>query len=127
MRKVEHRTGAVEEAIRTHAALFDIPTQAVVATTLDGRIVYWSDTAARMYGWSSEEVLGRDILEVTPSETTREQAAEIMSRLREGQIWSGEFHVRTRAGEGFCAHVRDVPVRDDRGELIGIVGISHGA
>src|SRR5918992_634016 len=48
-----------------------------VATDLEGRITYWNHFAERLYGWPAAEALGRDILEVTPAETSAEQAVEI--------------------------------------------------
>src|SRR5688572_22920705 len=100
------------DRIRAFVEPFNTRHQAVVATTLDGRIVYWNSAANRIYGWREEEVLGRDILEVTPSRVSQETAAEIMERLRAGAIWTGQFQVRHRDGEEFMALVRDVPVRD---------------
>ena len=114
----------VREAICAQAKLFDTVQQAVIATTLQGSIVYWNRAALRIYGWREDEVLGRDILEVTPSRISRETAMTIMEHLRAGRSWSGEFPVKRKDGVEFTAHVRDVPVRDGRGELVGIVGIS---
>ena len=112
------------ELVRSHARVFDTKIQAVIGTTLDGRIVYWNETATRIYGWRAEEALGRDVLDVTPALISREAASAIMQRLRAGRTWSGDFRVRRRDGQDFLAHVQDVPVPDERGELIGIVGIS---
>ena len=47
-----------------------------------------------------------------------------MAHLQRGETWSGEFLVQSRQGRVFPAHVTDSPVLDERGQLIGIVGIS---
>ena len=112
--------------IQAHAELFDIPGQAVIATTTDGRIVYWSKAASTLYGWSEQEALGRDILEVTPTAMTRADATDIMENLRNGRTWTGEFNVQRRDGQEFLAYVRDLPVHSN-GSLVGIVGISRPA
>lgn len=112
------------DAIRRQAAVFDTRFQAVIGTTTSGEIVYWNGAAERLYGWKAEEVEGRSIVDVTPSAATREQAEEIMERLRAGRSWSGEFRVRSKLGEEFQAVVQDVPVQDSSGKLIGLVGIS---
>lgn len=109
------------------AELFDIPGQAVIATDVAGAIHYWSAEAERLYGWSREEVLGRPITEVTPSDLSRDEAQLIMRQLRRGQSWSGSFQVKHRTGATFHARVVDVPVRDASGALVGIVGISRPA
>ena len=71
------------------------------------------------------EVLGRNIVGVTPTTLSMGEAATIMSRLQAGVPWAGSFVVRNRAGEAIVADVLDIPVRDQEGVLIGIVGVSH--
>lgn len=115
----------MSEAVRKAAADFDIPGQAVIGTALDGRIVYWNRGAVDLYGWPEAEVIGRNVLEVTPSTVSAEQGRRILEQLQNGRTWSGEFGVQTRAGELFTVHVRDVPVRDSNGDLVGIIGISR--
>jgi PAS domain S-box-containing protein len=107
------------------AALFDIPGQAVIATDATGRILLWNAAAEELYGWRAEEVLGRSIVEVTPTSLSRVEAADIMSRLAMGLSWSGTFHVQHKDGSTFHVRVMDTPVRNDAGELEGIIGISE--
>ncbi|HLL74176.1 MAG TPA: PAS domain S-box protein [Pyrinomonadaceae bacterium] len=114
-----------EDAIRFQAHLLDTVEEAVIATDLGGHVTYWNRFAERMYGWRAGEVIGRNVVEVTPAETTREQADEIMSRLREGQSWSGEFFVRRRDGTSFPVSVTDTPIYDSDGRQVGIVGVSR--
>ncbi|HWS90727.1 MAG TPA: PAS domain S-box protein [Pyrinomonadaceae bacterium] len=113
-----------EESIRFQAHLLDTVEQAVIATDLEGRITYWNHFAERLYGWPASEAVGRHILEVTPTDTSAEQAVEIMARLAAGETWSGEFNVRRRDGTSFPAMVTDTPVHDEAGRLVGIVGVS---
>lgn len=111
-------------SIHEMAEPLDIAGQSVIATTPDGTIVYWSKGATELYGWSRSEAIGRNIVDVTPTAQTRDQAASIMTLLKAGEIWNGQFKVRRRDGTEFIADVRDVPVFDAVGRLIGIVGIS---
>ncbi len=113
-----------EKAIKFQADLLDTVQQAVIATDLKGSITYWNEFAENLYGWSSAEVIGPNIVEITPSTTMQEQASEIMSHLNEGKSWSGEVLLSRKDGTTFPAMVNDSPVYDDRGTLIGIVGIS---
>jgi len=110
-----------------HFQLLDALRHAVIATDTHGRITGWSTSAELLYGWKSEEVIGRDILAITPSDLSRTQAAEIMETLQLGDVWSGDFRVRRRNGEEFLASVTDVPLLDDAQRLIGIVGVSAHA
>ncbi|MDQ3549765.1 MAG: PAS domain S-box protein, partial [Chloroflexota bacterium] len=85
-----------EEAIRFQAQLLETVGQAVVATDTAGHITYWNRAAETLYGWQADEVIGRDILEITPAEQTHKQASEIMQRMTAGDMWSGEFMVRRK-------------------------------
>jgi PAS domain S-box-containing protein len=118
---------AAADAILAYARLFDTPRQAVIGTTVQGTIVYWSDGASHLYGWQEQDVLGMSIVDVTPADHSREEAEEIMTRLSRGQTWSGRFRVRRRDGSEIEVDVQDLPVRDTRGSLVGIVGVSSEA
>lgn len=112
------------DMIRSHARLFDTDHQAVIGTTVDGEIVYWSRAAQTTYGWSAEEVYGLHITDVTPASVSRELGEKILRQLQEGRSWSGRFNVRSKMGEEFEVSVRDITVRNSFGDLIGIIGIS---
>ncbi len=112
------------QQFEVHSHLLNVIGQAVVVTDSVGKITYWNAFAEKLYGWSSVEVLGRDILDVTPAETTQEQAAEILACLSRGESWSGEFLVQKRDGTKFPAYVTDTPVLDKAGDVVSIIGIS---
>src|SRR5215218_2234332 len=115
---------SAEEQIRFQARLLDAVGQATIATNPQGRIIYWNRAAEELYGWSKGEVMGRPIVEVTPSEEMLEHAEEIMSELRAGRSWSGEFVVQRKDGSTFPAMITDTPVHDEQGNLEGIIGVS---
>ena len=112
------------EALHFQAQLLDTVGQAVIATNRDNQIIYWNRFAESLYGWSPKEAIGHDIVEITPSDATREQANEIMTRLRDGESWSGEFMVQHKDGTTFPVLVTDTPIVDESGEQIGIIGVS---
>jgi PAS domain S-box-containing protein len=115
---------AVQERLLFQASLLEAAGDAMVATDPDGIITYWNLGAERTYGWQAEEVLGRNIIDVTPSRQTVAQAQAIMQALRAGETWSGEFLVTHMDGHEFPAYVTDSPVYDDAGKLIAIIGTS---
>lgn len=83
----------------------------------------WNHAAETLYGWPRGEALGKNIIDVTPATMSRDHAAEIMQTLAEGQVWSGDFPLRTRDGESFVASVTDVPIVHD-GVVAGVIGVS---
>lgn len=106
------------------ARLLDMVGQAVIATDPQGTILYWNCYAESLYGRRQAEVVGRNVMEVVVSQAETPLADEIMSGLRAGKSWSGEFLVQRQDGSIFPAQVTNTPVFDDAGILRAIVGIS---
>jgi PAS domain S-box-containing protein len=98
---------------------------AVIATDINGYIIFWNRAAEWLYGWTADEVTGRNILDVTPNKQSRALAAAIFDRLAKGETWSGEFETRHKDGHTLLVTVNDYPVRDQSGQLIAIVGVSR--
>lgn len=113
-----------ERDIEFQARLLDTIEQSVIATDLDGIVIYWNKFAEKLYGWTAEEALGRRILELTTPEIMIKQAADIMAQLREGKSWTGEFTVRRRDGTMFPALIVNSPFTDADGNFAGVVGVS---
>ena len=113
-----------EKQIRFQASLLDAVEEAVIATDLDGTILFWNLFAERLYGWTNSEALGSNVIELIPSTATRGDATEIFAKLRDGQSWTGEFMVKKKDGTVFPSLVTDSPIYSKQGELIGIVGVS---
>jgi PAS domain S-box-containing protein len=117
-------SAATADAVLNYARLFDTPQQAVIGTTRAGSIVYWSYAAERFYGWRADDVLGRNIVEVTSADAARHAAEDIMEALSAGKSWVGTFPVRRSDGSEIEVEVSNLPVRNATGTLVGIVGVS---
>lgn len=116
--------GERSELILAEARARDRAGVAVIATDSRGKIVYWSSGAESLYGWPVDEAIGRDILEVTPTRSSEDEATEIMEQLRNGRLWTEIFIVQRHDGTPIMVHVTDIPIRID-GEVIGVVGVSR--
>ncbi len=113
-----------EERVRFQSHLLDQVEAGVISTDLDGKVTYWNEHAGKLYGYTREETLGRDITELTVGPTEAELAYEIMEQLRSGEAWEGEFVTSRKDGSKFHAHVVDSLVYDAEGRAMGIVGVS---
>jgi len=114
----------ISEKVNFQARLLNAVGQAIIATDIKGTIIHWNQAAEQLYGWPEAEVLGRNIVTVTPAETSKEQAVKILSKLISGESWSGEFVAKRRDGTLFAAIVTNTPITNDQGEIIGIIGVS---
>lgn len=113
-----------EEQVRFQAHLLEQVQAAVIATDMRGEVIHWNEHAEKLYGWSREEVMGRDISELTIGPEEAGVAAEIMEQLRAGKSWEGEFVTRRKDGSTFPAYVTDSLLHDAQGNAVGIVGVS---
>lgn len=114
----------LEQELDFEKRLLNAIDQAIIATDISGLITFWSPSAEKLYGWKKDEVMGKNITEITPSDLSIDQAKFIMESLKQGGTWKGEFNVKKKDGTSFLAYVIDTPVLDENGVLTGIIGIS---
>jgi PAS domain S-box-containing protein len=108
-----------------HYPFLELVTAAIIITDISGIITYWNPFAEELYGWTSPEVVGRSIMDITVSAETNEEARKHMAALRAGNAWSGEFKVRCKTGALLDALVTLSPIVDETNSVIGIVGVSQ--
>ncbi len=92
---IEHKQS--EEKIREQAALLNRSQDAIILETVDGLVTYWNEGASRMFGWSSEETLGRKLGDILKDVEPR-QILGIAGTVREDGEWAGETKARDRRG-----------------------------
>jgi diguanylate cyclase (GGDEF)-like protein/PAS domain S-box-containing protein len=113
-----------EEELRFQAKLLEAVGQSIIATDLEGKVLYWNRGAEELYGWSSEEALGRRLRDLTLSEELLDQAEVVASHLRAGRTWSGETLLRRKDGSYVPVLGTATPFFDDRGNIAGMIGVS---
>lgn len=113
-----------EEENKFKANLLNNVNQAAIATNIDGIVNYWNKAAENIYGWTHEEAIGKNILDLTPHDKSIGEAKKIMEVLTKGQTWRGELNVRKKNGSKFPALISNSPIYDENSQLSGIIGIS---
>src|SRR4051812_7496465 len=66
------------------AAIVEFSDDAIVGKTLDGIIRSWNKGAARMFGYTADEIIGRSVLTLIPPELQHEEVT-IVGRLSKGE------------------------------------------
>ncbi len=107
------------------ASLLSAVHVAIIGTDLSGVVNFWNGFAETLYGWRAEEVIGRNIMEITVSTETEEEAQKHMAAVVAGSSWAGEFEVRCKDGRRLSAFVTLSVVRDEEGKTRGVVGVSQ--
>ncbi len=114
-----------EICFRFQSNLLDAVSQAVLATDLKGRIIYWNKFAETLYGWKASEIIGAKLRDNIPIKTWVDDDRTAKKRLGRKETRSGEILVRRKDGTAFPAMVSITPLRDPKENLVGFVGISY--
>jgi diguanylate cyclase (GGDEF)-like protein/PAS domain S-box-containing protein len=90
-----------EESSSFEASVLNALGHAVVVADTARRIVYWNQAAADMYGWTADEVLGLDIVEIARAEEEPECDTTILRRIANGETVTADYWMIRRDGTRF--------------------------
>ena len=113
-----------QDKLKEHAALLDLAHDAVIYRGLDGQILFWNRGATNLYGWSSEEAVGKISHQLlrTVFPQPLESIQEIALRDRP---WEGELHHTTRRGENVIVASRWSLLRDANGNPTSVLEVNR--
>lgn len=103
-----------EERIREQAALLDRAQDAIMVRDLQHNILFWNKSAERIYGWSAEEAVGRNAVELLLKEAS-DQFDEACTAVIDHGEWNGQIHQVRRDGTEIVVESRWTLVHDDKG------------
>ncbi|MEV7027915.1 PAS domain-containing protein, partial [Kitasatospora sp. NPDC093558] len=96
--------------------LLDLLGVAAVVLDGDGRIALWSPQARELFGWTSEEALGRPAAKLLVSEEHVGLVLELFATvMASGESWAGVFPVRHKDGSTRLVEFRNMRLRDKDG------------
>jgi PAS domain S-box-containing protein len=106
-------------------AIVDSSDDAIVSKDLNGIVTSWNKGAERLFGYTAEEMVGRSIITVVPSDRLDEEYG-ILSRLKLGQrIDHFETIRRHKDGTLLDISLTISPVKDAQGRIIGASKIAR--
>ncbi len=113
---------AATEASAKVQALFEACPLAIMSLDLSGRIQFWNRGAEQMFGWRTEEVLGKPLPTIPPGE---EQEYERLLQAQFNGISHAGVEVHRQRRDGSLARLSlwTVPLRDPEGAINGNVAI----
>ena len=102
------------------AAIVEFSGDAIIAITVDGVIVSFNRGAERLFGHREEQVVGRPLSLLLPDGHGGEESA-LIARVAAGEAVAPIETVRRRRdGSSVDVSVTVSPIRDSRGELVGV-------
>jgi PAS domain S-box-containing protein len=113
----------VQNSNERYRALIDASPVAIIEFDFEGRVRSWNSGAAAIFGWTEEETIGR----VNPTVPEEDLASFLgnISRIRAGETMR-DFTTRRlhRDGSLIDVSISTGPIRDARGEVVGVIGIT---
>jgi PAS domain S-box-containing protein len=115
-----------EEELRARlAAVVESSDDAIISKTLEGIIRTWNKSAERIFGYAAEEVVGKSITILLPSNRIDEET-HILDRLKRGEHIDHYETVRARKdGTLLNISLSISPIRDGSGVIIGASKIAR--
>lgn len=117
---------ALEQSRRWFSMTLGSIGDAVIATDAEGRVAYMNAVAQELTGWTGEEAKGlpcRTVFNIINQDDRTEVESPVDRVLREGRVVSLANHTLLVARDGGEIPIDDsgAPIRDEDGNLIGIV------
>ena len=108
-----------EETVQRLGSVVEFSEDAIIGKNLDGVITSWNRAAEKMYGYTSTEVIGRDLSLLFPSERQAEVQV-IMERIQKGlPVRALETQRITKGGSVLDVSVSISPIKDGTGRITG--------
>ncbi|HET9831110.1 MAG TPA: PAS domain S-box protein [Vicinamibacterales bacterium] len=112
-----------EKELIRQAALLDLANSCICVRDREETITYWNGGAARCYGWSKAEALGK-VSHLLLQTQFPEPLERIVEATRRTGYWEGELAQTCRNGRQITVHSRWAILRDVEGEGFGILEVN---
>ncbi|MDB6028936.1 MAG: hypothetical protein JWM68_5159 [Verrucomicrobiales bacterium] len=116
-RKAENQLRILGHAMATTNELISI-------TDTNDRFVYVNRASLDAYGYTEAELLGSTPAVLFSDRNSPELLGEILAGAR-GNGWNGEVLDRRKDGSEFYVYLNASPVRDDKGNILGLMGVAR--
>lgn len=104
-----------EEQNREQAELLDKAHDAIVVRDLENRVVFWNKSAEKLYGWTRDDALGKNLDESLHRPEDLAPLREVQSFVLANGEWTGELRQISKSGEPIIVESRWSLVRDSGG------------
>ena len=119
------RRRRAEEIRNLLASIVESSDDAILSTNMDGIITGWNEGARRMYGYSADELIGKNISMLAPVEL-KDEAMDVLARIRDRESVRHLETVRiTKDGRRIDISLTVSPIKGRTGTVIGASTIAR--
>ena len=114
-----------EHELSVLAAIVESSEDAIISFQLDGIIRTWNPGAAKIYGYSRSEIVGKNISLLSPSDRA-DESLQILDKIRRGDCLQHFETIRLRKnGTSFPVSLTISPMRDASERVVGATDIDR--
>src|SRR3972149_4067762 len=107
------------------AAIVQSSDDAILGTTLDGKIISWNRAGEKIFAYPANKAIGKSVGIIYPPALT-DELSEIIAKIKKGEnIEHYETQRKRRDGSLIDVSLSISPIRDDNGEVVGISKIAR--
>lgn len=114
---------SAREQLLFQATILENITESVIVTDLTGTIIYWNKGAQALFGYSSEEVLGKTPALLYPDIDERQLARDLQQVLQ-GQDYVGKWKGRRKDATRVWVAIKTTLLRNAAAEVVGFLGVA---
>ena len=109
-----NRQHTAQAKIREQARLLDEARDAILVLDLEQCVTFWNQGAERLYGWTAEEAMGKNLNTLVSANVTGQPAT--MPGIIEIGAWSGQLEQLTKTRQPVTVESRWTLVNDEGGK-----------
>ncbi len=122
-RRSEEAARQAAAKLHEQASLIDLSHDAIMVRNPDRTLRFWNKGAERLYGWTSEEVMGKT-MEALMYRSPQVLIEVMKHTVADGHDWSGELEQIRRDGALVHVEMRTTVLRDAQGHVNGMLAVN---
>jgi PAS domain S-box-containing protein len=113
--------GELRRAHERMERAFEVSPLSTIEFGRDGRITRWNPSAERIFGWSAEEAIGKELLPLVVPDLAMEHVAAVRDALFEGKLTNSRNVNVTKDGRLITCQWYNTFMLDDDGTVTGVL------
>jgi PAS domain S-box-containing protein len=107
------------------AAIVESSEDAIIGKSLEGIIFSWNKGAENVYGYSADEIIGKNVSVLIPAQN-KDEVARFLEKVKRGESIAHYETKRVRKdGKQIIVSIAISPIKDAAGNIIGASTIAH--
>lgn len=114
---------SLQELTQFQATILENISESVIVTDLSGVITYWNKGAQALFGYTSEEMIGKTPALLYPDVDERQMAHDLQQILQ-GQDYEGEWMGQRKDETTVCVTIRTTLLRNSAAKAVGFIRVA---